>query len=188
MGATPNKPRGPWHDWYHCMGHTYGTWLPGDPKGFRTRHHREHVDGDYRNPPPTGKYASRHQHAKRLMKREPVFLSTDQRKLVAKLLVESLQRRNIEVVVVAITEVHFHLLARFHDHNPRHWVGVAKKESSHYAKAANLGVPGGFWAVRTKDIPIKNRGHQVATAEYIYDHLSEGGAVWYKNRILMRAN
>jgi hypothetical protein len=33
------------------MGHTYGTWLPGDPKGFRTRHHREHIEGDYKKPP-----------------------------------------------------------------------------------------------------------------------------------------
>jgi hypothetical protein len=24
----------PWNDWYHIMTHTYGTWLPGDPKGF----------------------------------------------------------------------------------------------------------------------------------------------------------
>lgn len=41
----------PWNDWYHIMCHTYGTWLPGDPRGFRTRHHREHVEGDYKSPP-----------------------------------------------------------------------------------------------------------------------------------------
>ncbi|MGH7177977.1 MAG: hypothetical protein ACREJC_11395, partial [Tepidisphaeraceae bacterium] len=23
----------PWNDWYHVMAHTYGTWLPGDPRG-----------------------------------------------------------------------------------------------------------------------------------------------------------
>jgi hypothetical protein len=33
----------PWCDWYHIMCNTFGTWLPGDPKGFRTRHHREHT-------------------------------------------------------------------------------------------------------------------------------------------------
>ena len=44
----PYKPaKFPWNDWYHVMCHTYGTWLPGDPKGFRTRHHREQVEGDY---------------------------------------------------------------------------------------------------------------------------------------------
>ena len=60
------------------MGHTYGTWLPGDPKGFRTRHHREHIEGDYRNPPPKGIYEGLHECAKRSMKRDPVFLDPDQ--------------------------------------------------------------------------------------------------------------
>ena len=69
----------PWDDWYHVMGHTYGTWLPGDPKGFRTRDHREHVEGDYRNPPPKGMYDGLHEAAKRAMKREPVFLNREQR-------------------------------------------------------------------------------------------------------------
>ena len=69
----------PWNDWYHFMGHTYGTWLPGDPKGFRTRHHREHVEGDYKHPPPKGKYDARWERAKRLMKRDPVYLDEQQR-------------------------------------------------------------------------------------------------------------
>ena len=30
----------PWNDWYHCNGNTYGTWLRGDPRGFRERRHR----------------------------------------------------------------------------------------------------------------------------------------------------
>jgi hypothetical protein len=65
---------GPWQDWYHIMCHTYGTWLPGDDNGFRTRHHREHVNGDYKNPPPAGKYAGLHQHAQSITKRDEVRL------------------------------------------------------------------------------------------------------------------
>ncbi len=49
---------------YHVTWSTYGSWLPGDPRGFRTRGHRLHVDGDYRNPPPKGKYTGLHAHAK----------------------------------------------------------------------------------------------------------------------------
>jgi hypothetical protein len=33
--------------WYHVIISTYGGWLHGDPRGFRTRHHRAHVEGDY---------------------------------------------------------------------------------------------------------------------------------------------
>lgn len=57
----------PWCDWYHIMGSTFGTWLPGDPKGFRTRHHREHVEGDYKNPPPKGTHDARWKRSKELM-------------------------------------------------------------------------------------------------------------------------
>ena len=43
-----------WHGWFHIIGNTYGTWVRGDPKGFRTLHHREHIEGDYKHPPPPG--------------------------------------------------------------------------------------------------------------------------------------
>lgn len=172
--------KGPWNNWYHCMGHTYGTWLPGDPKGFRTRHHREHIVGDYKNPPPKGMYDKRHQHAKGLMKRDPIFLTPEQRLPVVRLLVESLQRRNFDIATACVTDVHFHILARIPDHHPRHWIGVAKKESSHYAREADLAPPGGLWAARSKTLPIHSRPHQINTARYIFDHQKEGGAVWYK--------
>lgn len=37
----------PWNSWYHVTIHVYGSWLRGDPRGWRSRHHREHADGDY---------------------------------------------------------------------------------------------------------------------------------------------
>ena len=46
-GTNPNA----WNNWYHCVGSTYGSWLRGDPRGFSTFRHREHVEGDYRSPP-----------------------------------------------------------------------------------------------------------------------------------------
>ena len=42
--------------WYHCVSTTYGAWLYGDARGFRTRHHRRHVDGDYKHRPPADSY------------------------------------------------------------------------------------------------------------------------------------
>jgi len=64
----------PWRNWYHCMGNTYGTWLPGDPKGFRTRHHDAHVEGDYRFPPPPGYYDALFERSHDLMPRDAVFI------------------------------------------------------------------------------------------------------------------
>ena len=69
----------PWNHWYHCTASTYGTWLRGDPRGWRARHHREHVEGDYRNPPPPGTYAPMLAQSKKLMKRPAVHLPNEVR-------------------------------------------------------------------------------------------------------------
>lgn len=166
------------------MGHTYGTWLPGDPKGFRTRHHRQHIEGDYRNPPPLGTYDAWHAHAQQLMTRDPVYLDPIQRLLAVRLLVESLHRRDIPVAVAAVTDIHFHILTKVVDNRCRHWIGIAKRECSHYAKTYNAAPVGGLWAVRSKNLPIKNRPHQLNTGKYIYDHIEQGGAIWINGHLI----
>ena len=160
----------PWNDWYHVMCNTYGTWLPGDPRGFRTRHHREHCEGDYKHPPAPGTWELRHRQATHLMERPPVYLTRIQRDRVADEVWQSLQKRSIETIVLSVDRVHLHLLARFPDHNPRHWVGIAKRESSHYLKVAALGIEGGIWAVRCACKPIRDRDHQLNAVRYIRDH------------------
>ena len=60
--------------WFHIVISTYGAWLPGDPRGFRTRYHQEHVEGDYQHPPPAGVYEPRHEHSEGLLKEPPVVL------------------------------------------------------------------------------------------------------------------
>ncbi|WP_437230609.1 hypothetical protein SH661x_002053 [Planctomicrobium sp. SH661] len=70
MSANPNELV-----WFHVTLTTYGAWLPGDPRGFRTRHHREHVEGDYRDPPPAGKYEGLHRASERLLKSTPTVFS-----------------------------------------------------------------------------------------------------------------
>lgn len=179
--GVETAPR-PWNDWYHCMGNTYGTWLPGDPRGFRTRDHREHVEGDYRNPPVASRYAQRHLKAKDLMKRAPVYLTPRQRLRAVEVFSSSLVRRGIDLIVLSIDRVHFHLLARFPDHNPRRWVGIAKKESSHYLKEEKLAPVGGLWAVRVECVPVADREHQLWVVPYILKHGKKGAAVWYFRR------
>jgi hypothetical protein len=57
--------------WIHFVETVYGAWLYGDTRGFRTRHHREHVEGDYKNPPPTEKYGSEWQRSIESLKQPP---------------------------------------------------------------------------------------------------------------------
>jgi REP element-mobilizing transposase RayT len=167
----------PWNHWYHVMCHTYGTWLPGDPKGFRTRHHREHVEGDYKNPPPKGKYDPLWQRSKDLMKRDPVYLTIQQRHRAADEFVRAFHKWHIDLRIVSIDRIHMHALIRVPDHNPRHYVGLAKKESSAYMKQDHLAEPGGLWAVRCKCLPIADASHFDSATDYIHDHESLGAAI-----------
>jgi hypothetical protein len=168
----------PWNDWYHVMGHTYGTWLPGSAKGFRTRHHREHVEGDYRNPPPKGKYDELYERSKRLMQRDPVYLDVEQRKRALDELIASLQRRNIEIAAASVDRIHKHILARFPDHDPRRWVGIAKKESSHYCKVSGHAPEGGLWGTRCECVPVRDESHRLNVVDYILDHAEKGAATY----------
>src|SRR4051812_43124354 len=138
----------PWDHGYHCMGNTYGTWLPGDRRGFRTRHHKRDVPYDYKHPPPKGLYDRLYKRSKALMRYAPVYLeTTEQRRRVLEEFVGSLLRRGIEVAIVSVDRVHWHALARFPDHNPRHWLGIAKRESSHYCKQTGHAPEGGLWSL-----------------------------------------
>lgn len=168
----------PWDHWYHVMGHTYGTWLPGDPKGFRTRHHREHVEGDYKNPPRPGIYEGLHEHAKRAMKRDPVLLEWEQRKRALKEIIASLQRHGIPIEIFSLDRIHLHGLVQCTDHEPKHWLGIAKKESSHYGKQTGHAPKGGLWATGSKCLPVADRAHFENVRDYIRSHSKKGAVIW----------
>jgi len=167
----------PWEDWYHIMCHTYGTWLPGDERGFRSRHHREHVDGDYKNPPPAGFYSDRLEQSKRLMKRDAVYLDLDQQRRAVEELTKSFLKWKIELKRLSVDRVHAHALAKIIDHDPRRWMGIAKKECSAYMKRDGLAPQGGLWAVRCECKPINDRRHLENVDKYILDHDQQGAIV-----------
>jgi hypothetical protein len=111
------------------------------------------------------------------MTRDPVYLEPPQRRIAVDAFVESLLKRAIPVRIGAIDRIHFHILAAFADHNPRHWIGIAKKESSHALKVAGIGVEGGIWAVRCKCLPISGAAHADRAFGYIHDHEAKGAAI-----------
>ena len=71
--------------WFHVILTTYGAWLPGDPRGFRTRHHRDHVDGDYKHRPPAGIYESFREKNAEALKHDPISLLAIQRERASRL-------------------------------------------------------------------------------------------------------
>ena len=98
--------------WFHLIATTYGAWLPGDPRGFRTQGHRDHVEGDYKNPPPKGKYDARHRRSRKLQKYPTMTLTPAQRAVVGTALRERLEGLGALVLVVSVGGQHAHILAK----------------------------------------------------------------------------
>ncbi len=178
-----------WRDWYHCIGNTYGIWLPGDPRGWRTREHRQHVDGDYKNPPPRGKYDKLHEHAQKLMQRDAVTLREDQQQIVLDVLTESLAFNEVPCVVISVSPTHAHVLARFVRGRrtsggkviadpPRHYFGIARKRASRRLSENGSIPPGGLWSKRTTIVPITDRSHFENVVDYIQRHIQERAVIW----------
>lgn len=199
----------PWRNWFHCSGSTYGTWLRGDGRGWRARHHREHVEGDYKHPPPAGTYDEIHETSRRSMRRGEVFLEWEHRVAACREMARTLLHYKVELVELSVGAAHYHMLARFtavgEEKSPgiripglptdkridtyellkrvaRHYVGLAKKNSARALSEAGLVAPGGVWAVRGSIKPVTDRQHQLNVAGYIRRHVREGAAVWSQVR------
>lgn len=188
-----------WNGWYHLNGSTYGTWLRGDARGWRARHHREHVEGDYRNPPSEGTYDRLLARSESLLARAPIKLSVQARSVACIAMVEKLEALGREPVACAVDDHHFHVLARFTlpefdpnlpgpiwmrtRHAPiyayiRHIMGRAKASASFALVRDGLAQEGGVWALRFKTTAIADRAHQVAVLNYILAHREQGAATW----------
>ena len=165
-----------WRHWYHVIGTTYGTWLHGDKRGWRSRHHRQHVDGDYKAPPAPGKYDKLAEHARRQMKKPAVHLTKPQQRIACLAMAEYLGQLNIEVLAVSQDHEHYHILARFPGDDPKPLVGLAKREATR--RLARGGFTGRTWAKGSGPKAIQNRQHQLRVFGYIREHREQGAVVW----------
>ena len=167
---------------FHVTAHTYGAWLYGDPRGFRTRHHREHVEGDYKNPPPPGTYDEEYERSKKLMKQDAVILSVEWRPIVGSEFRDRLEQEGAQVLCVSASGQHVHALAKLPPVAARHWVGLAKRHVTFELR--DRGWQGLVWAKRSKETPVKDRKHHVNVFNYILRHAEEGAWVWsFRDRV-----
>ena len=163
--------------WFHCTTHTYGAWLHGDERSFRTRHHREHILGDYKHPPPDGMYDHLLERSRRLLKQAPVVVAPEWRPIFGRALRDELLQLGAQPDLYEHGAHARPLLAKMPPGPvPREWVGRAKKHANFIGK--EHGWTSKLWAVRSKIIPIKDRPHQLNTFDYILDHFNEGAWVW----------
>ncbi len=165
-----------WNGWYHVSIHTYGTWLPGDKRGWRARHHKRHVDGDYKDPPPPGEHDGLLDYSKEQMKHPPVYLNLEERRIVGQAVVEMLVDQGLELLVLSVDAVHCHLLARLGSVPSRSAVGKAKQHAYHVLREQCGRLR--LWGKRGRARPVRDRSHQLRAYKYILDHAEEGAWVW----------
>jgi hypothetical protein len=161
--------------WFHLILTTYAAWLPGDPRGFRTRHHRDHVEGDYKHPPPEGLYDGLHRAARANQKEPMVTLTEGQRKVIANALWDKLERLGSTVAIIRVSARHSHVLTKSPPQLTRHWAGIIKRHATYTLK--EHGWNQRLWAKGEKLIRIPNRQHQLNAFGYIQRHVNEGAFI-----------
>jgi hypothetical protein len=164
------------HAWFHVVLTTYGAWLYGDHRGFRTRHNREHVEGDYKSPPAPGQYAVREQRSRKSLKQPPVEVPPHLRSVLGMALKEQLENLDSLLIAIAVCGHHTHFLARMPEARVRVNTGAAKRHA--WFELRKIGWQGKLWAKRSKAVPIKDRKHQLNVYRYITNHAREGAWVW----------
>lgn len=174
--AMTAPPQGDGWLWYHVILTVYGAWLYGDRRGFRTRHHREHIAGDYRNPPPVEKYADREKRSRDSLKQPPVELPPAWRGIIGTALVERFATLGGFVLCCAVGRQHAHLLTKLPHGEGRSWSGVAKRHA--WFVAREHGWRTRLWGKRGKELSVRDREHHRNVFEYILQHEQERAWVW----------
>lgn len=163
--------------WIHFVETVYGAWSYGDARGFRTRHHREHVEGDYKSPPATGLYAARLQTSLASLKQPPVIVPESLREFLGTAVRNRLEELGVFVLCLAQGGQHLHLLAKLANGvDARDLMGLAKKHSAFELKAQ--GWRGKLWGKRGKELRVRGREHQLNVYRYILKHEQQGAWVW----------
>ncbi|MEM9416175.1 MAG: transposase [Planctomycetota bacterium] len=162
--------------WRHGIIGTYGAWLPGDPRGWRSRKHKRHSSGDYKQPPPPGEHAGlfdfnqRHRPA-------AVTLPEPLRATVGERFREALEKQDHTVLALCVAGQHAHFLCELplDPARTKHCIGLAKKASS---RAIKREMPGRVWAAGGRYIIVDTPTYQQRVYHYIIRHRDEGAWVW----------
>jgi hypothetical protein len=162
--------------WWHIILSTHSSWLPGDPRGFRSRHHRIHSSGDYRQPPPQGEHAGLHRYHK-VRSEATKAIPPACRPVVGQTFLKKLSADDVSCLAVAVAAFHAHLLIEMTDDEAvvKRYAGKLKQHVSH---AVGDALPGRLWASGCKQVRIRDQAHQRRVYHYILRHEAEGAWTW----------
>lgn len=168
-------------DWWLVTWGTYGSWLPGDPRGFKTWRKREYI------PPVFGKaqpgepvydpaaFSQRHRRARDSCG-DAVILCPQDVRLCCQAMVRDLSQISVAPAILSIAPTHCHLVAKFGALKIRSVVGRLKFAASREVHDSGSRM-GRIWA---KGCHMKSLPRPEAFDEairYVADHKSAGALV-----------
>ncbi|MBS0207787.1 MAG: hypothetical protein JSS27_02435 [Planctomycetes bacterium] len=160
---------------------TYGSWLPGDPRGFRTWRGREFIP-----PPPRyaeggdrpfdpAEYRTRYL-ADKSRSLSTTRLTADQQQVAIDAVVEDISALLLEAIIVSINEAHVHLIADFGDLSIRPTVARLKSVATR-ALGGRERTAKRFWSSGCNMKSLADDAAVQAAFNYVKAHETEGAIV-----------
>ena len=155
---------------------THNAWKPGDPRGWRSRNHKIHSSGDYRNPPPVEEHAGLRQWANE-RSGNAATIPTRLRSAIGMHIIAALRELGHEVLAISVSGRHSHFLVELPDDLRviKAIVGEAKRASS---RAVREAMPGKVWAAGGDFDPIDSRVGLHDAGNYILTKQGPWAWVW----------
>lgn len=170
--------------WWLVTWTTYGSWLPGDARGFRTWRGRERVapprrfathSDDVYEP---ARYVTRYREAVAQCS-TGVCLNVTHRQVALKAIVEDVNALNLPAAVLAVADWHVHLVAQFGGLPIRPTVGRFKSEATRAIKAADDNYePKRSWTKGCHMESLKDDASLDAACRYVAGHVLQGAVVY----------
>jgi hypothetical protein len=164
--------------WWLVTWTTYGSWLPGDPRGFQTWHGREYVPPPPRYAKPgeptydKAEYEQRYEAARKQVE-GAIELSKEEQQRVCNSIVDELIVIPVVPAVLSVGNVHVHLLAIFGKLLIRPTVGRLKARATRELNEAGF-IGKRVWS-KNCHMVSKDTADKLQNAyNYVAKHVEEG--------------
>jgi len=151
--------------WRHVVLNTRNSWLHGDPRGFRDRHHRIHSSGDYHNPPPAGQHAGLHAWYTARAGEKVVF-ERDSWSRIGLALRQKAKDLDRSILAIAVGPVHVHLVIELPSDLAlcRSEIGFCKRAATDAVKDC---IRGKLWAQGGSFRVVRDKEHLANSINYV---------------------
>lgn len=167
--------------WHLVTVNTYGTWLPGDPRGFQTRHHRTHVapprryatDNEVYDPQ---EFVELHERSETHLNGDEIKLTPAQVRIVVSCFRGHLAEMRFACLAMTMDFWHGHLVVSCAPDDLKTTVAKLKGRASRML--GKQGLPGRVWSKRFHARKLKDENAVRAAVQYVARHANARAVTW----------